>query len=43
MLYDVYLRPNSSNRPIKTRPMIDVEPWRRFSLEMDPFEYCPIK
>jgi hypothetical protein len=43
ILYDIHLRPNGSNGPIKTRPMIDVEPWCSFSLEMDPFEYRPLK
>jgi len=43
ILYDIHLRPNSSNSSIEARPMIDIEPRRAFSLEMHPFEYGPVK
>jgi hypothetical protein len=43
ILYDIHLWPNSSNSSIEARPTIDIEPRRAFSLEMQPFEYGPVK
>src|SRR5262245_7897796 len=39
ILDEVHFRPDSPDRPIEARPMIDVEPWRALSLDMHPFEY----
>ena len=43
ILYDIYLRPNGSNSSIDARPTIDIEPRRRLSLKMKPFEYRGIE
>ena len=43
ILYDIHLWPNRSNSSIDARLTIDIEPRRRLSLKMKPFEYRGIE